>query len=140
MNPLIIGGLLDIGTRLVEKIFPDPHAASEAKLKLLELSQKGELAELEAAVRMSEAQNRVNEKEAEHRNLFVSGWRPSIGWICGAAFGFKFILAPTLIMIGSVMGTNIPVPAIETSELTTVLLGMLGLGGLRTFEKVKGVA
>lgn len=137
-------GLIDfvpiIGT-VLEKIFPDPTKAAEAKLELLRLTQAGELAELDADVKLAIAQTDINKEEAKSTNVWVSGWRPAVGWICGAAFGYAAILEPAARFIASVgYGYTGQFPAIDTDLTMQVLLGILGLGGMRSFEKHKGVA
>lgn len=82
--------------------------------------------------RLIELQAEINKVEAQNRNIFVSGWRPMVGWICAAAFGFHYIVMPLLIAY-----TDIEPVEFDTNSLFTVLMGMLGLGGLRTFEKLK---
>jgi len=79
-----------------------------------------------------ELQAEINKIEAQHRSLFVSGWRPFIGWICGFAFAFHYIVMPLLQSY-----TDIEIVEFDTNSLFTVLMGMLGLGGLRTYEKLK---
>jgi hypothetical protein len=87
------------------------------------------------------AQIEVNKTEAASRNPFVAGWRPFIGWTCGVALAWHFVLAPFLLFIGAWAGIEIPtLPAFDMDALMTVLLGMLGLGSMRSFEKIKGVS
>ena len=87
------------------------------------------------------AQIEVNKAEASSRNPFVAGWRPFIGWTCGIALAWHFVLAPFLMFIASWVGFEVPrLPVFDMDNLMTVLLGMLGLGGLRSFEKVKGIS
>ena len=81
--------------------------------------------------------NQVNALEAQHRSVFVAGWRPFIGWICGIAFGYHYILLPFAKSIAAYNGIEVEWPVLETDQLFTVLMGMLGLGGLRTYEKLK---
>jgi len=82
--------------------------------------------------RLIELQAEINKVEAQNRSVFVSGWRPMVGWICAAAFGFHYIVMPLLIAY-----TDIDPVEFDTNSLFTVLMGMLGLGGLRTYEKLK---
>ena len=82
--------------------------------------------------RLIELQAEINKVEAQNRHWFVSGWRPFIGWICGLAFGFHYIVMPLLLAY-----TDIKPVEFDTNSLFTVLMGMLGLGGLRTYEKIK---
>ena len=87
------------------------------------------------------AQLEVNKAEAQHRSIFVAGWRPFIGWTCGVALMAHFVLFPATDFIVAYMGYEIPpMPAFDMESLMTVLLGMLGLGGMRSFEKFKGVS
>lgn len=87
------------------------------------------------------AQIEVNKAEASSRNPFVAGWRPFIGWTCGIALAWHFVLAPFLMFIAAWVGFDVPkLPVFDMDNLMTVLLGMLGLGGLRSFEKVKGIS
>lgn len=82
--------------------------------------------------RLIELQAEINKVEAQNRSMFVSGWRPFIGWICGFAFGFHYIVMPLLLAY-----TDIKPVEFDTNSLFTVLMGMLGLGGMRTYEKLK---
>ena len=83
----------------------------------------------------------INKAEAQHRSVFVAGWRPFLGWSLSFAMAWHFVLAPMAIFIAGWSGADIPeLPEFDMDSLMTVLLGMLGLGGLRTFEKVKGKA
>jgi len=128
-----ISAALDLGTTLINKIFPDPTQASEAKLKLLELQQNGELA-------IMTAQTDINKQEAVNSSVFVSGWRPAIGWVCALALAYQYLVRPLGGTIASVMGMTIPpLPGLD-DNLWQLMMGMLGMGGLRTFEKVQGVA
>lgn len=97
----------------------------EVKLKLLQIP--------------STIQTEINKIEAQHRSMFVAGWRPFIGWVCGTALLYNFIIRDILawVLLNSSTLISLP-PALQMEHLMTVLLGMLGLGGLRTFEKVKG--
>jgi len=132
--------LIPIFSQLLDKILPDKGAADAAKLELMRLAQQGDLAQINADVAIATAQSDINKVEAASTRLFVAGWRPFVGWICGLAVGFKFIGGPALFMVGQALGHPVELPVIETSELWPLLLGMLGLGGLRTVEKVKGAA
>lgn len=125
---------------LLDKILPDKTAADAAKVKLLELAQQGELAKLQADTTLATGQIEVNKIEAASTRLFVAGWRPAVGWCCSLAVFFKFIGGPLLFMVAQALGHPVELPKIETEELWPLLLGMLGLGGLRTVEKVKGAA
>ena len=86
---------------------------------------------------INKAQIEVNKVEAGSTNLFVSGWRPFVGWTCGFALCYHFVLQPLLMFVLSAIGKPMELPVFDMTTLTTVLMGMLGLGGLRTYEKVK---
>jgi len=81
-----------------------------------------------------EIQTKINELEAQHRTVFVAGWRPFIGWVCGVALAYNFVIRD--LFIWAIKPETVP-PALQMEHLMTVLLGMLGLGGLRTYEKIK---
>jgi hypothetical protein len=132
--------LIPLLSGLMDKLFPDPAAAAAAKLQVMQMAQTGELAQLDAELKMATGQMTVNQVEATSSSLFVSGWRPFIGWICGAAFAYKFVLAPAAAFALTAAGHPVTLPVLDFTEMSTVLLGMLGIGGLRTLEKIKGVA
>ena len=97
--------------------------------------------ELETALHSANmAQIEVNKAEATHKSIFVAGWRPSVGWVCSLAMLYHFILAPMIQFGFALGGIEQELPEFDFSQLSTVLMGMLGLGGLRTFEKMKGVS
>lgn len=139
MGPAIAAVIPLLG-KVFDQIFPDPQAAADAKVKVMEMAQRGELANLEADVKLASGQLDVNKVEAASTSLFVAGWRPAIGWTCGAAFAFKFIGGPAAFVLSQWAGHPITLPEFDFTEMSTILLGMLGLGGLRTVEKVKGVS
>ncbi len=133
-----IGAVAIFAGKLVDKIFPDPVAWDAAKLELLKMQQSGELAQLAADTDLAKGQLAINQVEASNENIFVSGWRPAIGWVCGTAFAYHFVLQPLLAFLMAAAGHPVTLPVFQMGELSTVLMGMLGLGGLRTIEKVKG--
>jgi len=128
-----VTALLDIGSKVIDRIFPDPTAAASAKLELLKLQQSGELA-------IMAAQTDINKVEAGSASLFVSGWRPAIGWVCGAACAWNWIGLPIAMFAAAYLGKTLNLKPADITEMLPVLMGMLGLGGLRTLEKVNGVA
>lgn len=130
--------LIPAVTTILDKIIPDPAAAAEAKLKALEMAQKGELAALDAELRIALGQLEVNKVEAG-TDMFRGGWRPAVGWACVAGLVYQFLLQPILPWFVSLFGAAVPpLPAIDNETLLVLLTGMLGLGGLRTLEKVRG--
>lgn len=142
MNPLLLGPLLDIGGKLINRLFPDPAEASKAQMELLKMQQNGELAQMASETELAKGQLAVNAAEAASGNAFASSWRPAIGWICAMGLFYEFILHPLLPWVTSlIIGKPIAnLPALGGETLMTLLFGMLGLGGLRTVEKVKGKA
>ena len=131
MDPLsALAGLADT---LINKIWPDPAARASAEAQLIK-------AQMDAALASVQQQIDINKIEAASPNVFVSGWRPSIGWACGAAFALHFVILPVLNWIVGLFGHAPIVIPFDMDTLSTVLMGMLGLGGLRTFEKMRGVA
>lgn len=131
---------LELGGKIIDKVFPDPAARAAAQLELMKLAQEGELAQLTAETDLAKAQAEINQVEASSASLFVSGWRPFVGWVCGLGLAMQFLVAPMVSFLASMMGRQLAVPALDMSTLLTLLFGMLGLGGMRTFEKMKGVA
>lgn len=128
-----LSSVLDFGKALIEKLIPDPKAKAEALLKLEELKQSGDLAVIAG-------QNDINKIEAANRNVFVSGWRPFVGWVCGSALAFQLVIGPMIVWGSELAHRPVNPPVMQTELLTTLLVGMLGLGGLRTVEKLQGVA
>lgn len=120
--------LISLASKVFDKVFPDPSKAAEAKLELYKLQQSGELAAMLA-------QTETNKVEAGNSSVFVAGWRPFIGWVCGFALMYQYLVRP--IILG--FYPELIFPGLD-DNLWQLLLGMLGLGGLRTFEKTKGVA
>jgi hypothetical protein len=115
--------------KLIDSLFTTEDERQSARLKVLELAQKGELAQLA-----------VNAAEAQHDSLFVAGWRPFIGWVCGLAFGWAFLVQPLLSFILAAFGVSVDIPVLDLSAMMPVLMGMLGLGAMRSWEKKEGVA
>lgn len=132
------GALVSMLPGILDKIIPDPAAAADAKLKALELAQRGELATLDADLRLMLAQADINKAEAS-TDLFRGGWRPACGWVCAAGLAYTFLLRPVLPWLASLAGADVQaMPEIDTDTLMVLLTGMLGLGGLRTVERIKG--
>ncbi len=128
-----ISSALELGNTLISRIFPDPAQADAAKLELLKLQQSGELASMTA-------QTDINKVEAGSNSIFVAGWRPFVGWVCGSAFALHFVIMPIANFILIALGHKEVVLSFDMQTLLTLLMGLLGLGGMRTYEKVQGVA
>lgn len=130
--------LIPVVGSLLEKFIPDPKAQADAKLKMLEMVQRGELAVMDAEMKLALGQQEINKAEAG-TDLFRGGWRPATGWTCVAGLLYQFLAVPLLPWLATVAGLTVPpLPAIDNDTLLVLLTGMLGLGGLRTVEKVKG--
>lgn len=128
-----VSALLEISGKVIDRVWPDPAQAAQAKLELIKLQQSGELAQITG-------QLEINKNEALNLSVFVSGWRPAIGWVCAFALFYQYIGRPISQAIAVYVGHPLPVfPGLD-DNLWQLLLGMLGLGGLRTFEKINGVA
>lgn len=126
--------LFPIIGQLLDKVLPDTEAANKAKADLLQMQVRGELDALLG-------QLDINKEEAKSASVFVSGWRPFIGWVCGSALAYVAILEPVLRFASVVWWDYHGVfPVIDTELTMQVLLGMLGLGAMRSFDKFKGVA
>jgi hypothetical protein len=136
-----LGSVFDFLSKGIDKIFPDKNEANKVKLEMLRLQQQGDFKELDLEFQAAANQIAVNLKEAENPSVFVSGWRPAVGWVCVLAYSFNYLVLPVLNWVARLVDQAAPsIVALETGELTTLLFGMLGIGGLRTFEKIKKVA
>lgn len=127
-------------SELLDKIIPDPQEREKARLELMKEEHAADIQALQLALSADQMQADINKLEAGSSNLFVAGWRPFIGWVCGVAFAYHFIMQPLLAFLIVNAGGKVVLPAFDMQALSTVLMGMLGLGGLRTIEKVKSVA
>jgi len=121
----ILTSLIGPVTGLLDKFIEDKDKKNAIAFELSTLAEKH-------AQELAKGQLAVNQTEAAHKSLFVAGWRPAIGWICGFALLYSTIISP-------ILGIWFTVPPVDGSLLTSVLMGMLGLGAMRTAEKVKGV-
>lgn len=129
VNPLLI---LELGAKLLDKIIPDKDARDKAQAELLKAAQDNDF-------QLALAQIRVNEEEAKSENLFKSGWRPAIGWTCTFGLVYNFVLYPFLLWLVAVTGSSVTPPPLVSDILMELVFALLGLGTLRTFEKIKGV-
>lgn len=121
---------------IIKRVLPEKISEETAA----KLNQELTLALLKGELDPMLAQLKVNEEEAKSENVFVSGWRPAVGWTCVGALSWTFVLAPfTVFWLGVMKVQTPPLPVLDYTSLMPILLGMLGLGGMRTFEKVKGV-
>ncbi len=124
LDPLTAG--LDLAGQVINRIWPDKTEAEKAEMALLVATVQGQLA--------------VNQAEAAHPSVFVSGWRPAIGWICGGACAWNWIGLPIAKAALVFFGYEMTLDSADLTEMMPILIGILGLGGLRTYERVQGVA
>lgn len=132
MNPLLLAPLLDFGKDLIGRFFPDKEEARKAEAEFLRLAMDGELKQVIA-------QLQINAQEAAHPSIWVAGWRPAFGWVGGLGFAYAVIFQPLLAWVAAIKGLPTP-PTLDVDLLLTVAGGMLGIGGLRTYEKSRKVA
>lgn len=135
-----IGSVADLLKDGLDKIFPDKTQAEAAKAQLALAEQQGQLQELQSLLDADKAQTAVNAVEAASANLFVSGWRPFVGWVCGVALAWQFVVEPVVTFTLTVSGHPVTLPVMNFNELQTVLYGMLGLGAMRSYDKKHGTS
>ena len=129
----IINTLVGPVTGILDKFIEDKDQKAALAHEIATMSEKH-------AQQLAMSQIEVNKAEAASGSIFKGGWRPFIGWVCGLAFAYHFILQPILVFIFAAVGANLPeLPEFDMGTLLPVLGGMLGIGGLRTYEKQKGL-
>ena len=129
----MIAALLPIIGSVLDRIIPDKNGAEKAK-------QEIETALIKNATELNIAQAETNKIEAAHRSIFVAGWRPCLGWVAALGFAWMFVIAPLLQWVMLVSGNALPLPQFQTDVLLELTFAMLGLAGLRTYEKTKGIS
>ncbi len=136
----VVDSIVQVVGNIINKIIPDPQAQVAAQIQLLQLQQAGEFKEIDARLTEMTAQTDINKVEAANANVFVSGWRPFMGWVCGLAFATKYLFGPALLIVATYAGHPFTMPVIDMTEMLPLLAGMLGLGAMRSYEKKNGVA
>ena len=126
---------MNLGKEVIERIWPDPSQRAEQMYKLEKLRSDNNLAALEGHISLMIAQLQVNAKEAEHKSLFVSGWRPAIGWICGIVLFFNYIVIYLLTFAMEFNDKIDAPPPLDMAQLMPILLGMLGMTAFRSMDK-----
>lgn len=129
-----ITAILNIGNTIIDRVIPDKTAAAQAKAQLLMAEVNGEFSN-------AHDQLTVDSSEAANQSIFVAGWRPFVGWGCGAAFLYAYIVQPMAQVIAVLSHNRFDpklFPVLDMSDMMPVLLGMLGLGAMRSFDKVQG--
>jgi hypothetical protein len=130
--------LLPVLGEVLDRVLPDPKQAEQVKLEMLKMAQEAELKGLQASVELAKGQIEVNKVEAG-TDGFRGGWRPFCGWVCGAGLCYQFLVQPILPWLVGLQGATVPpLPPIDSEALYGLLMGLLGLGGLRTVERVRG--
>jgi len=129
LDPL--SAALGIGDKLIGHFFPDKAQQDQAKLQLLQLAQQGDLTQIIG-------QMEINKVEAANPNMFVAGWRPFIGWVGGFSLAFNFVIGPMVAQGSQFTRHAITYTPIDLTTMMPIILGMLGLGAYRTYEKVTG--
>jgi hypothetical protein len=128
--------IIDVIGKIIDRVIPDPAAKAQLQLELAQLAD----AENQRAHDEMMGQIGTNTEEAKSSNMFVAGWRPAVGWIGAIGVGYSFVVEPMMSWVARVMfhyGGSFPV--LDNGQLMTLVMGMLGFGGLRTYEKYKGV-
>ena len=129
----LINSLIGPATKLLDKVIEDKDQKAKLAHELATMADK-------MAHEQQLAQIAVNKEEAASGSIFKGGWRPFIGWVCGIAFFYHFVLNPIILFVIAIIGIEIPdLPNFNMNTLLTVLGGMLGIGSLRTYEKQKGL-
>ncbi len=124
-----IDDAIGAGLKIIEKFVPDPDAKIKAEAALRESLSSWDKGQMD-----------VNAAEAASGSVFVGGWRPAIGWACASALWFQYVMTPIVLWGANVVGHPLPAPPVLDQVLWELMFGMLGMGGLRTYEKIKGVA
>jgi hypothetical protein len=130
----MLASLIGPVTGLLDKVIEDKDQKAALAHEIATMSERH-------AQELAKGQLEINKAEAASGSIFKGGWRPFIGWVCGVAFAYHFVIQPFIVFGVAAAGVEIPpLPEFDMSSLMTVMMGMLGLGGLRTFEKTKKVA
>jgi hypothetical protein len=128
----ILGGVLSLGEKLIDKLIPDPKAKADAIQKLAELEQSGDLAVIAGQVE-------INKIEAASSKMFIAGWRPYIGWVLGTGLAVMLVVGPMMAWGSALAGRPIEQPKMPTEVIMALTTSLLGLSGMRSWEKFKGV-
>ena len=132
--------LFDLGKTLIEKLIPDPTAKAQAAQRLLDMQQSGELARLAADTDLAKGQLEINKIEAASPLTFISGARPAIMWVCGAGLAVEYFVGPLIAWGSALFQHPITAPHADMNSLLPLLMSLLGLGAMRSFDKYNGTA
>lgn len=125
--------------KVIDKVIPDPQAKANAQLEALRLQQAGEFKQIETDLQLALGQLEVNKIEAAAPDMFRGGWRPAVGWVCVIGLLYTYLGQPLLAWASGIWNVPVP-PSLDLGDLLILLGGMLGLGGMRTMERLKGKA
>lgn len=128
-----LGSLFDFGNEILKRVWPDASESEKAKVTMF-------LAQLDAEAKAQQAQIAVNQAEAGNPSTFVAGWRSAVGWICVLALGYQYVIYPILLWLLMFWPNLVAPKPVLSDVLYELLFGMLGLAGMRSWEKIKGVA
>jgi|TARA_R110000824_G_scaffold319012_1_gene506145 hypothetical protein len=126
---LLGGDLVKSVGGIIDSLHTSQEEKDNAKIKLQALENELKTKQID-----------VNKVEAGHRSIFVAGWRPFLGWVSGISVAFVYLFQPFIVMVLKIFGSDIELPTLDLSQLMPLILGMLGLGGLRSFEKARGIS
>jgi len=129
----LLGSLVQPVTGLLDKFIEDKDQKNQLAHEISTMAERH-------AQELAKGQPEINKAEAQSRNVFIAGWRPFIGWTCGVAMAYNYVIHPILMFTLAQFNYLVAIPALDLSEMMPVLMGMLGLGGLRSFEKYKGIS
>ena len=131
--------IIDLASSAIERIWPDPAKQAEEKRKLMQLAQDGNIERLKIQARLLIAQADTNREAAKHKSVFVAGARPFIIWVCGVGLAVQYVLHPLLSWLWAAIGVSYPPPEpMDMSVMMPLLLGLLGLGSMRSYDKKQG--
>jgi hypothetical protein len=133
LDALGIGAIADLAKDLVGRFFPDKTEQEKAQMSLILTTMQNQMA-------MNQGQMDINKIEAANPSILVSGWRPFIGWVCGGACAWNWVGLPVVLFFAAAFGKEVKVSPADLTQMLPLLMGMLGMGALRTYEKLNGVA
>ncbi|WP_322040106.1 3TM-type holin [Burkholderia diffusa] len=125
-----ISAVSDVVGKIIDRVWPDPAQAAAAKLQLLQLQQTGELAQITGQMQINQAEAQSNDP--------LQHWRGGMGWVCVAGYAWNFVLRPAMSDISALLGHHIVLTEMDLTQLATITIGMLGLGGMHVYQQVKG--
>ena len=133
MGLSLLEPVVGIVSKVIDKVFPDPQKKAEALMALEKLRQDGDLQQMTQ-------QAEINKIEAASSSKWASGWRPGVGWVCVAGLGVQVVIGPLIAWGTRLAGHPVDPPSIDTTELMALLVPMLGIGTLRSYDKAKGTS